>query len=350
MMRFASRLSSLLRQDWLIANRTGLVAIVGGLAVLLILLVNFALPAQLGLQAREYVVDLSEGRLIARVLEGAGRGDVLVASVDELERRVATDQRAVGLVFSGTAAAPRVELRLQGNEPPSAIKSLQAAAAAMWNAAAGLGPQAAHRQVALRPGSYDVPFNKGLVPVLLVFEVVLLGFMFVGVMVFQEKAEGSVRAYRVTPAGPWPYIISKVAVNLALSLVYGVPVVLFTLGPTPALPAVIGLVALASLLMTLFGLFLSSFFNGLSDFLYVLLLVVFMFGMPAASYFFPAFKLPLSELVPSYPLLFGVRELAFPTGKTGYLAPMVVTLLAEIVVVAGLARWAVAKRLLKGVL
>jgi len=349
-MRGRSRLSALLRQDLLLAHRTGLFAIVLGLAVVLALVVNFALPTVISLTAHEYVVDLAEGRPVARALEAAGRGDVLLASVDDLKRRVADDRSAVGLVFRGTPESPQVELHLQGSEPQATVNSLEAVASTLWNSAVGTGPGGAHRLVELRPGSAKVPFNKGLVPVLLVFEVVLLGFMFAGVMVFQEKAEGSIKAYRVSPAGPWPYIISKAAVNLTLSLVYGLLLVLFTLGPRPALLGVLGLVALASLLMTLFGLFLSSFYTGLSDFLYVLLLVIIVFTLPAASYFSPAFKLPLSEFMPSYPLLFGVRELAFPTGKTGFLAPMVLTLLAEIAVVAGLARWAVERKLLRGVL
>jgi fluoroquinolone transport system permease protein len=36
------------------------------------------------------------------------------------------------------------------------------------------------------------------VPVVIVFEVVLLGFLIAAVMMFQEKQEGTLRAYRVT--------------------------------------------------------------------------------------------------------------------------------------------------------
>lgn len=68
---------SLLRQDATVIIRNGYVHVVLGLALLFILLVNFALPQQVEIAGRQYLVDHSQGQLITPLARSAGLAEYL---------------------------------------------------------------------------------------------------------------------------------------------------------------------------------------------------------------------------------------------------------------------------------
>ena len=89
------------------------------------------------------------------------------------------------------------------------------------------------------------------------------------------------------------------------------------------------------------------FFKDLSQFFYVALLFMFALGLPIASYMFPAFMMPMFKYIPSYPVVFGVREIIFDTGKEGFMMPIVLTLIIENIVLFVLGYMAIDRRLMK---
>ncbi len=337
----------LLRQDMAVVHRNGYVYVVLGLAALFILLVNFALPKQLEVTGREYLVDLTAGQLIAPIAREAGFEEHMLASEEELQQALERDRQAVGVVFRGNREHPQAVIYRQGNEPEKAMRGLEAAVISIWNTAGDLEQPVTYRQELLRPASEKPPFNLGFVPVLLAFEVALLGAFFVSALVFQEKEEGSIRAFRVSPAGTWPYILSKITVNVLLSLLYGFLLFVFTLGLRPELPAVLLLAALTGFLMTAFSLTISVFFKSLSEFVYVTAVIMTVLSLPMVSYFVPAFSAAYFVFIPTYPLVFGIRELVFSTGKTGFYLQMLLILAAEILVLLALARITVERKLMR---
>lgn len=338
---------SLLRQDMTVVLRNGYLYVILGLAVLFILLINFAFPKQLRVTAREYLVDLTAEQLITTRARSAGLEEYLLASEEELRKVLEQDHRAVGIVFKGDQNAPQAIIYHQGNEPEKALRALEAAVISFWNTAGNLGQPVNYRQELLRSARAKPPFNLSLIPMLLAFEVAMLGLFFVAALIFQEKEEGSIRAFRVSPAGAWIYILSKSTVFVLLSLLYGFLLFVFTLGLRPELPAVLLLVALAAFLMTAFGLAISVFFKSLSEFVYVMAGIMAVIGLPIVSYFLPSFRAAFFPFIPTYPLMFGIRELVFPTGKTGFFLPMLLTLAAEALAMLLLSGIAVERRLIK---
>lgn len=337
----------LLRQDMAVVYRNGYVYVVVVLAVLFILPINFAIPKQLKVTAREYMVDQTVGRLIAPLARSAGLEESLLNSEEELRQALEQDSQAVGIVFQGGRENPKATIYRQGNEAEKAMRGLEAAVISFWNTAGNLGQAVTYRQELLHPESEKPPFNLGLVPFVLAFESALIGIFFVSALVFQEKEEGSIRAFQISPAGTWPYIISKITVNVLLSLLPGFLLFVFTLGLRPELPAVLLLVALVGFLMTAFGLAISVFFKSLSEFEYVLAVIMTVVSMPMVSYFMPSFSAAFFPFIPTYPLMFSIRELVFSTGKTGFFLPMLLILAAEVLVVLVLSRIAVERKLMK---
>ncbi|MCR4426946.1 MAG: ABC transporter permease [Firmicutes bacterium] len=308
---------------------------------------NFAVPAQVKVGAVEYVVDLTEGQLIAGFFRSQGQDASLLRSEQELLEIMEQNPRALGIVFSGGPEDPKATIYRQGYEPDPAILALRAVVARVWSDAGGLGMPEAHENIFLRPESVKPPFNKSLVPLVLATEMVFLGFLFVAVMMFQGKAEGGVRAFRVSPSTTLTYVGSKVAANVIMAVVYGLLVLVFTIGLHPNLPRVMLVVAATRAVMTSLGLVVGTFFGGISDFIYPAILMMLAMGLPVRSYFFPSFRPAWFPLTPSYQLMFTARELLFPTGKVGFCLPLALTLAAQAALAFGLAWFAVDRRLMK---
>lgn len=338
---------NLFRQDLLVSYRNGFVAVVLLLGIGMVLLVNLAIPEQLKVGAAEYIVDLTEGQLVRSALQQNLGAEAFLQTEAAARDLVETKRNAVAIIFRGDRENPRISILHQGNEPPKAINGLEAALQITWLQAADLGYQKVHEQEILRPDLEKPPFNKSLLPLLMGLEVVMLGFAFISVLVFQEKAEGSIRAYRVGPRGAWLYIWSKSLSMVLLSVVYALLITVPTLGLDMQWGTYLLLVALTSLLMTLLGLFIAAWFDSLSEFIFPLVGVFIVIGLPAISYLMPSFQIPVLSAIPAYPLMFGLREIAFPTGKTGFLLPLLILLAVETVVMSLLTKWVVEKRLMR---
>ena len=341
---------SLLRQDLAIVLRNGYLYVVLVMALLFILLINFAIPHQLNLNRNIiYMVDNTEGQLIKPEIQSIGLEVYLLNSEEELRLTMNKNKSTYGIAFQGDTNNPRATIYHQGDENEKYINNLKATVSSLWSRTNKLGHSVTHIQKMLRPASEKPPFNLILVPLLLALEVTLMGSYFVVALIFQEKAEGSIRAYRISPAGTWPYIMSKTTVNVLLSLLYGFLLFVFTLGLHKALLPVLLLVGLVSFLITVFGLTFSVFFNSLSECIFVMMVIAAIIALPLISYFIPSFGISILPFIPTYPLMFGIRELIFPTGKTGFFLPLLSILATETLLMLILARFVVGWKLIKEV-
>ncbi len=339
---------NLFKQEMVIIFRNGYVHVTLGLAILFILLVHFAFPQEMKVETHQYYfVDKTAEKLIASWSSSEGLDDFLLKSEEELKLVLKQDSQAVGIIFQGNRDNPQAILYHQGNESEKAMLHLEAAVISFWNKAGDPGRPASYRQELLRPASEKPPFNLSLVPLLIAFESALIGLFFVMALMFQEKEEGSIRAYRVSPAGTDMYIMSKILANGLLSLLSGFLLFVLTLGFHPELPAVLLLVVLVSILMTAFGLAISVFFKTISNTVFVLGTIMAVIYLPMISYFLPSFRAAFFPYIPTYPLMFGIRELIFSTGKTGFYLPMVMVLAVQILGMLILSRLAVERKLMK---
>lgn len=343
----SARFINLFRQDMVIIFRNGYVHVTLGLAILFVLLVHFALPEEMKVETHRYYVDHTAEKLITSWVISEGLDEFLLSTEAELKLVLEQNSQAVGIIFQGSRDKPQAILYQQGNESEKAIRGLEAAVFSLWNKAGDLGHSAVYRQVLLRPASEKPPFNLSLVPLLLAFESALIGLFFVIALTFQEKEEGSIRAYRISPAGTGLYITSKILSLMVLSVLSVFLLFVLTLGVRPELPAVLLLVVLVSLLVTAFGLTISVFFKTLSNTVFVLGAIMSVIYLPMISYFLPSFRAAFFPYIPTYPLMFGVRELIFSTGKTDFYIPMVLVLTVQIIIMLTIVGFAVERKLMK---
>lgn len=339
------RFANLLTQDMKVTVRSGYLYVVIFLAVIYASIMLFAIPQELKVGAMEYILDETGGQY-AEILKEINPSHI-ISSKAELEKLLAEEPTSLGIILGGTRQKPQLTIMHQGTENPKNLRLLEASfneALRVQNNEAALSN---HKVIRLRETVEKPPFNKSLLPLFAATEVIMFGFIIVAVMVFQEKKEGTLKAYRVTPGNVYEYIASKALVNIFMAVVFGFILTVAVMGLKLDFIPLLTIFVLGSTLVTLLGLWISAYFRDLESFIFVALGAMMVFGLPVVSYFFPAFYLRFFDFIPSYSLMFVVREVLFPTGKTGFLLPTLSLLLVEILAVGFFASRAVRKRLLK---
>ncbi len=339
------RLASLFAQDLLISWRSGVVLIIVILLMVMSALILF-LPREIRVH-NELILDTSPDAALATHLRSLGLGDGVVYTDEAAFRAdLARQPNKVGVVFSGGLDAPAFEIITNSAIPAANLglleASLERAILELRGAASDQFPVEY-----LRPVSPPPDFNIRFVPVILVFEVVLLGFLFAAVMMFQEKQEGTLRAYRVSPAGTWTYILSKNALFMVLSFAYGLPILLLAFGLDFNLPLMFLLIALSSLLMTTFSLAIAVFFNNLSEWFFAGVAILVLNALPMISFGLPAFAPAWLTWIPSYPVVFATRDVLFNAATFSDILPTVLYLSALTALAFAVAYAAIRFKLLK---
>lgn len=343
-----TRYLTLIRQDLILTWRNGLVFFTGILLVIMVAMV-WLLPESLGAETAEYVYDGSEGKELEAFLRQAGADpESFVESPDAVRTALSESSRGIGVIYEGDLQEPRFRLLTTGRLAEENVNLLKETLDSVVRAMRGTPLPVEQFDVELlRAPSERVPLNLSFLPVALVFEVVLLGFTFGAVMIFQEKQEGVNRAYRVSPATTVDYIVSKNVVFVLMSLIYGGLLLLAAFGLDADYGRILLLIVLASSMMTLVGLAIAVFFNNLSEWFFVGVGVLVLNMLPVLSYSMPTFAPDWLTLIPSYPVLFGAREILFSTGKGDLMAPLVLQLALFNVVAFGLCYLAVDRRLMR---
>ncbi len=309
----ARRVVTLLELDAKLALRHNLLTVVVVIAVLFGALIRFALPDTLEHESRDFVLDASEGQRLVALAERAGLDPTLLDSPDELRQAVADEPNSLGIMFEGSPAAPRATVFIQGDESPERLALIATGVDLFWRLmSADEATLAAWPQpTVLDPGAQKPPFNEAFIPLLFAVDLALLGFMFGAVMVLQDKQSGTLSVYRVGPAGATEYLLSKLGINLALSLLNLLLLVGIGAPHLLGLPALYPLVLLTCGGMTLAGMGLAVLFRSISQFFVPLIAVGLLGAMPMYLVFSPSAALDWTWWLPTYHVLFGAEALLF---------------------------------------
>lgn len=310
------RFRALFMQDLTVASRNALMWVVAGALVVIILVVLLVIPADYNLDDTYYFFDASENGYLLQEAQKEGLEETFILSnLAELEEAVLADPGSIGVYFTETEGVPRINLLHFGTISKQNLNLIAAALEKPLRPYYGLESGAAYQVEYIRPLTAPVPQNQNALPPLLAFEVIVLGFLMAAVMLFQEKAEGVNRAYRVSPAGTASYILARAAVFTLLGLVYGLLMIISTIGLQLNYPALLLTIALGCFLYTCLGLVVAVFFNNISEWLFVGIALLMINMTPVISYGWPSFAPAWVTFLPSYPIIFGLREILFPTGR-----------------------------------
>ncbi len=140
-------------------------------------------------------------------------------------------------------------------------------------------------------------------PYVLMGDITIIGFFFIGGSVFFEKQERTLGAVICSPLRFWEYLSAKIAVLMALSLFVAVFVALVTHGVGIYLLLVIVGVMLGTLVMLLVGFASSLPFSSVSDWFLSTTVPMAVLGLPVL-YLLGVWTSPVLYLIPTQgPLL-----------------------------------------------
>lgn len=333
----AQRLWISLRRDNLINWRNFYYAVTLAVALIYLALVRWVIPTDLTVTPTIYIADqTAEGRYAAYVAEQLRTEELvgpaqLVGSMEELRASLAENQNSVGVALSPGTPLPEVTLFFQGYENPQ-VRNLLAVALEDSLREAYDQPWPVNRefpqQVLRGDGrSAAVPLNQMLVPFLLFSDAVLIGLFFIAALIFMEKDEGTLRAYLVAPGHIWEYLLSKALNLMLLAVIFTLLFVLATIGLGANYFYLLLLVALGSIFASLLGALIAVHFENLTQFLFPAVFVIILISLPAVVFVVPGFAPFWLRWLPTYPLVFGLREAIFPTGNPQIIVTAALTML-----------------------
>lgn len=337
-------LFSLFRQDLLVSLRNSLFWFLVATVLLLVVVVHFALPSGQAAPPTVYFFDGTHGKLLEQALLKAEIDAQFMASAATVEQAVSEDHTATGVVVQGTIDAPRATIIHSGQVSQQQVNIIHASLEQLFAALTGTEQAGVYTVELLRETAEPIPPNLSAVPAMLIGEVVSTAFMLAAVLLFQEKQDGSILAYRVSPGTTTGYILSKTLVLTLMCLLLGTGLVMLTVGPTVnwlLLPTI----TLAAIFFTLAGIIIGVFYDNLSEWLLPGGGIIVLSMLPLISYAYPAFAPKFITWIPTYQIVFAVGETLFPTGRS--VLPAIWLLLALIAVAWPVCHLLVRKRLLR---
>jgi len=145
-----------------------------------------------------------------------------------------------------------------------------------------------------------------MVPIFLLFEPGLVGFMFVGTEIFAEKKDGAIGALAVTPIDWRSYILAKTLLLSLLSVIGAVLIMAMGTRSLNGLPYVVVGTFLVSIVYTLLGIAVSAKYRDLDDYFIPILGVMVVSLLPFAHYhgYLTGEVWKVLYAVPSYPAIY----------------------------------------------
>ncbi|MCD6332286.1 MAG: ABC transporter permease [Bacteroidales bacterium] len=354
------RLGNILRKDIILGIKDVYILLEIGFSIVVMALLLFVVPKNIDRETPVVVFD-STGMLnnmMKNMDKQAGRepAQVFVNSRDEVVAGMKKNKAAVGLIIRmNSDSISHVELLTQPYTTKAMVETIKLQLTdflSMAHPPHGLYPPDVYRSVKVTALQEDhraeIPFNKKLLPVIIMFMVGMMGLFAMVSLIGQERSDETIRAYKVTPSRLWQFLLSKHLLLLATGLItfsiFYLPIMGFN-GYFLSLLIIIPTIILGSGIGVLLGTFFDNPMTGVG---WVLLFMV-VFSLPAVSFFAPVFSPGWMKLIPSYYTLFGLDAAMFPDHNIHVFWSETGILSAIAVVLVTLSGWVFTKRLRKEV-
>lgn len=332
------RLSLSIRRDNRINLRNGYYLVTLAVAVIYFLLIRFLIPQDASAKPDVFIFDNTpDARFSSQALETQVDQVVLVESEAGLESGMHANTNSVGLVLEPGETLPQVTLVFQAYHNPQVRSLLSAAVEAELRELYGVPypDPAVVDVVSLREGQAapSTSFKDLWVPILLFSDAAMIGLILIAALMFMEKEEGTLKAYLVTPGRVWEYLLSKALTLGWLAVLFTLILTPLTLGLRPNYLSLLPVMFAGAVFTALLGAWVAIYFDNLSQFLFPGVGLMVLISIPSVALFVPGFSPWWLKWIPTYPLVFGLREAVFPTGSPGIvLNALLVTLLLSAVV------------------
>ena len=168
----------------------------------------------------------------------------------------------------------------------------------------------------LSSGYEPLTDRENTIPPLVAFSGSLMGMFVMAAYIFLDKKEGVIDAYAVTPSSVWKYLLSKVFVLLLTSVVSGLIIIMPVMGFKINYGLIILLLLTTGFFASTIGLLIASFYDNMIKAFGVIYLLFFILMVPGIAYFIPGWDPFWIKIIPTYPMLQGFKEIILPKGDT----------------------------------
>ncbi len=307
----------------------------------------YLIPDEFKNEPPVYVYVDAEGPMADFVL-GEMREDemVIIESRDEIINNMKEKRNSIGLNIFVNNNKMVMEFITQGYESDR-LKDIMEAHIMGW-AAIEAGYEPNSFVTILESNNPNIPVNKGMLPVFLVMESAFMGLFMIAAYIYQDKEEGTIKAYAVSPATIWQYLLSKVVVFILFGWVSGLLATILIMGLNIQYLQFMLLLTAASIVGSMLGLIVAGIFDSFIKAMTGIFVLVFILGLTVVSYYMPSFSPIYIKVLPTYPMLFAFREVLFPTGNSGLVYTNVLGYLAASAVLFFIANKVHEKSLARG--
>ncbi len=280
-----------------------------GIAIFYIVFIQFLLPGFINQNTNVYIFTEIDFEIDYKDIQIEEFENVFfVNNLDELHSKLDRNRESFGIYISGTESNPKVELFIQGNED-EALKEVYKIS--ILNSFGILSENNFNKIYLNSEISSPIKMNYYMIPILLLTEAVMVGIVFVFTMIFTEKNEGTIYAYSITPGRIFEYLLGKVLYLIFLGLIFTSVFCLPLFGFRVNYLELFLVIALGSFFSTSVSLIFASFYDNISQSLFSMLALNLVLIVPMFSYLIPSFNPPIMRIIPTYGILFNLRNILF---------------------------------------
>ena len=248
---------------------------------------------------------------------------ILVDSFDEMMFKLEEDRSAIGLNITSSENKLVYEFVLQGYENQKVRNIMEKSLVS--NLTSQLPSYKNTTEIiTIDGGAEKLSDRLNMLPIFLGINSSLMGLFIIAAYIFMDKDEGSIKAFVVTPARVWEYLLSKVGVMLVMGLITGLISTIALAGFQAHYLHLILLLIAANFLGSCLGLFIASFYDTIIKAMGTMYMVVIVLTFSTISYYMPTFSPVIIKVLPSYPMLFSFREILLSQPNLGYIYKNVV--------------------------
>lgn len=321
-----SRIGNLFKKDVLLGIKDVWIILEVVFAVVIMLMLLFVLPEDIKRETMIYIHD-STGIVQEFVDKFAEdfelESEMYVDSREEIIAGMQKNKSAMGLIISkGENTLYRTELLIQPYTTDAMMKYIEADMEdllSILHPPFGAYPLDVYESVkitSLQEGLRDeLPFNKRLLPPVLLMMVGIMGLFIMLAMIGQERSDATIRAFRVTPTGMWSFLLSKHLILMVVSCITFSILYIPIMGFGGYLPALL-IILLTVIIGSSIGVILGTYFDNPMGSIGWVLLLMMVISLPAISLFAPIFSPDWLKFIPSYHTLFGLDAAMFPDNNS----------------------------------
>ena len=350
------KILSLFKKDVLLGIKDVFIILEIAFAIVIMFMLLFIFPKDIKRDTMVYIYD--QTGLVQEIIDKFSEDielefDAFVDSREDIITGMTKNRDAMGVIISyGEGTLYKTEMLVQPYTTEAMMKYVETEMEDMlsiMHPPFGTYPPDVYKSVritALQEGLRDeLPFNKRMLPPIIMMMVGVMGMFAMVSLIGQERADATIRAFKVTPTGLLGFLLSKNLMLLAVSVVtfsiMYIPVMGGFAGYLPALMITLLTVIFGSAVGTLLG---SFFDNPMASAGWVVLLMM-IFALPTISLFAPIFSPEWLKFIPFYYTLFGLDAAMFPDNNAHIIWQSIGILSAINIVMVVVSGWIFSNRI-----